>query len=397
MDMMKKYCILLTISLCIVVTGCKHDHSSSSSAAMHSMAVELKPYSHTVFFTGYMQPLTVIPVVATIAGSVSEQKFQFGNAVEKGELLYRIKPSTDKGSIQSALTTFLQAKESVSQSKTQQQANALLFKNGLLAKNDYQTSVDDYYTKQLSLIQAETALKEALKNYPQLSQAFSLQLSDIEKIRELITAVSEQKDIPIYASATGVALTPSGNSTSGSAGGSSSAGGSATSGNAIVGSQVNAGDLLVNIGSLTGIVLAINVDELSISKIKLGQAATITNVGIPELQLLGKVTNIAAQADISGAQPTFAVQIQVPTLTPEQKAALRIGMSANISITIQYSAKMLIPITAVIDQSGSTFVNLVDPTTKKTQLVPVVTGQTTENSVAIISGLKVGDEILVPN
>lgn len=391
--MIKKIFSLGMMSICIMLASCGK-HPSESTQPNTIMTVESKAYSNTLYFNGYIQPLEVVPVTSAIAGVISAKLFQFGDKVNKHQLLYKVRPSTDKNSIQTALSTFLQSKEAVSTSKTQLQANELLHKNGLLSDNEYHSGIADFYNKELAFIQAENSLKDALKNYPDLDKAFALKLSDIHQVKELIDLMSEQKNIPIYAPEAGVALIASNNSGGGN--NSESTGGSTVSGNAAVGSQINVGDLLVNIGNLTGIILKINVDEISIQNIKVGQMATVTNIAFPDLKMIGKVTSIAAEADSSsGAQPTFVVKITVASLTPTEKEELRIGMSANIAIKVDYPPKILIPISAVVTQQGSTFVNVIDPKTQKPLLKDVQTGQTTNDSVVILSGLNVGDKILV--
>ena len=72
-------------------------------------------------------------------------------------------------------------------------------------------------------------------------------------------------------------------------------------------------------------------------------------------------------------------------------------MNADVSITIRHKAQIQIPLNAVARKNGITTVKVKDKTSGQIKDVTVTTGQTTQDSVVITSGLKSGDQVVIPN
>jgi len=70
-------------------------------------------------------------------------------------------------------------------------------------------------------------------------------------------------------------------------------------------------------------------------------------------------------------------------------------MSAKVEIDIEGERQIMVPITAVADNNGISSVKLYDEKSGNTHNVNVETGKTTADAVVILSGLKVGDKIVV--
>jgi HlyD family secretion protein len=136
----------------------------------------------------------------------------------------------------------------------------------------------------------------------------------------------------------------------------------------------------------------VNVDEIDIAKLKVGQAVNVSTDALPDVPITGKIDRIAPVATNQAGVVSYQVRIQVdPTSAP-----LRSGMSANVTIVTETRADVLIvPNWAIrIDRAtGKAYVNRLEGTTARE--VEVKTGLRNENDSEVMSGVQEGDMIIV--
>ena len=145
---------------------------------------------------------------------------------------------------------------------------------------------------------------------------------------------------------------------------------------------------LLSIGDLSSFSVVINVNELHINLLKVKQSATITSSAFPHYTLHGMITNLDYQAKQGdNGIPVFTARITVPNITDEQRSTIHVGMSARIAINIESPKQIYIPLDAVIEKNGRTYVQLMNKEGSLT-LHPVTPGITTENTVVIMHGIK---------
>ena len=72
-------------------------------------------------------------------------------------------------------------------------------------------------------------------------------------------------------------------------------------------------------------------------------------------------------------------------------------MSAKVEIDFKDAANITIPIQAIIEKEGKSYVQLWDEKTQSKKLILVQTGNTSVDSIAIKSGLHIGDKIVFTN
>jgi hypothetical protein len=201
----------------------------------------------------------------------------------------------------------------------------------------------------------------------------------------------QHNHLTIKAPQAGVVLAPEKDSNDG-------AGGDNANKDLHVGTQVKENQNLVSIGDLTGIATTVSVSEMVINQIKPGQAVTVTVTALPDMTLQGVVKSVGAQAQTSGDSQSnnanFPVNIVVPQITPQQRDLIRVGMSAQIQILLPNPPQIMLPITAVYQKNGMSMVKVLNAQGKP-QEVPVMTGQTTLDQIAITQGIKAGDKVMV--
>src|SRR5690606_24526049 len=98
--------------------------------------------------------------------------------------------------------------------------------------------------------------------------------------------------------------------------------------------------------------IVVGVDELDISKVKVGQPASILVEALPDQKFTGKVTEIAQEGTATSGVATFDVTIML-----DDSTNLRAGMSAEATIIVEQKADALyLPIEAVQSIGGRYFV-----------------------------------------
>ena len=124
-----------------------------------------------------------------------------------------------------------------------------------------------------------------------------------------------------------------------------------------------------------------SVAERFVSKIALGQTATLTFDAFPGETFTAKVTQISPVLDTSTR--TMAVSLQLDP--PNNK--IKVGMYTRIKlVTDQNSNAIVIPYTSVVTRSGNTVVYVVD-SDNTASIQPVTVGIRVDDKVEIISGL----------
>ncbi len=141
-------------------------------------------------------------------------------------------------------------------------------------------------------------------------------------------------------------------------------------------------------GSLA--VLSINVDELDINSLTLGQDAVITLDALEGQEFEGVITDIADVATPSAGSARFPVEL-VLVKTDDMKY----GMSASAVITVSESkGTVLISMDALQSENGQTCVYTeLDENGEPSGLTAVETGLSSGTKVEIVSGLSSGTTV----
>ena len=123
------------------------------------------------------------------------------------------------------------------------------------------------------------------------------------------------------------------------------------------GDSVKSGDTLISIRDFNQMQFVIPIDELDISKIKVGQKATVTVDALPETTkqpLNGEVISRAMEGTSSNGVATYDVTIKV-----NETKDLLAGMNANANIILNQSENALrIPLEAVTKMGDRSFVRV---------------------------------------
>jgi HlyD family secretion protein len=153
-----------------------------------------------------------------------------------------------------------------------------------------------------------------------------------------------------------------------------------------------ASGLAVELVDTRSLEVVLDVDEIDIGTIAVGQPAAITLETWPDQKLVGEVASIAPKAKVQSEIVTYEVHLSLqagdlPILT---------GMTANAElVTANRENVLLVPNRAIIAdrQAGKYYVNLVQgDTMAKTE---VTIGLRDKNFTEITSGLEEGDQLVI--
>lgn len=143
------------------------------------------------------------------------------------------------------------------------------------------------------------------------------------------------------------------------------------------------------IGDLSTLEAQVQVNEVDIPNVKVGQKATLTFDALPEFTDTGKVISVDALGTTTQGVVTYNVTISLDSLDP------RIKPDMSVNATIITSAKegvVTVPLSAVKTQNGKTYVEVL----KNNVLtrVTVQTGASNDTDTQIISGINAGDKVV---
>ena len=165
-----------------------------------------------------------------------------------------------------------------------------------------------------------------------------------------------------------------------------------------VGDAVKTGDTLCIVYDLSYLEMSINVDELQISSITVGQKVQITADAVPDKTYVGTVTRVSMKGASNGGTTTYPVSIRI-----DDTDGLRPGMNANAEIVVAEAKNALVVPNAAVVRGSYVLVTKDSPSAANADTameapegfvyVPVKTGVSDDDYTQIVSGIQEGDTI----
>lgn len=160
-----------------------------------------------------------------------------------------------------------------------------------------------------------------------------------------------------------------------------------------VGEKNDAGKSLCTIYDLSYLTLTLNISELDISRISVGQTASITAEAVDDREYSGVVTRVGVNGTTSGGITTYPVDIRI-----DETDGLLPGMNVDVSLVVEEQKGVVTIPTAAVEQSGRVLVKTADGSTgdgapEGYQYVYVKMGAADEDYVEIVEGVSEGDTV----
>jgi HlyD family secretion protein len=338
----------------------------------------------SVHEVGVVDPDVKVDVKSAVSGRILGLKVREGDVVKTGQVLAEVEPDVNQAqSLSDVKSGVAQAEIKLRDTEKELAAQQYLFDNGLIgsqALRTFQTTRD----------LAADSLASAKSRY-QIVEDHGIPISGASNSQQA-RVTSPMSGVVIKK---GVEL-----------------GETVTSGV----SSFNDGTVMFTVADLKTLIIRVNLNEVDIAKVRVGQPVRVTLDAYPQKIFTGKVRFVAPAAKVVDKIKVFEIEVALDHLDP----AFRTGMSANVEILGEQRAKALsIPLEALQRREGATvvyrlkaglpvkevekarealngrskFVWLSENWKGYFEPVPVNAGIATLERVEIVNGLRAGDQV----
>ena len=277
---------------------------------------------------------------AQLAGSVTQVNVKAGERVHQGEVLARIRATSEREAVASGQAAVQTAKTALDTAQRDADRTAVLVKAGALAQRD--------------LEQAQSAVESAKA---QLAEAQARLSTAREQLRESVVRS------PIDGSVSEDAVN--------------------------TGDVVSAGAVLFTIVNLKTLELRGSIPAENLAQIRPGTPVLFTVQGYPNRTFRGAITRIVPAAEAATKQITVFASI------PNDSGILVTGLYAQGRVATGDENAIMVPAEAVESSGNSNYVLEVQDGKVVRQQVNVGARDTRTGRVQITSGLQKGDVVLV--
>ncbi len=345
--MNKKYISLLIILVIVLFTfsacGKKTESTTSQEEQnietfyVKSEKVKEISFKEELSFPAKADPFKSVTITAKANGEIQSTTHEVGDYINEGDILLTIDPENHQINFNNASLMVEQTKINLQNAKLNFDRNKELYNIGSISKVAFENSENAYK-------QANIAYKNATNNYKQAKIAF-----DNTTIKSPISGYIAKQNFN-------------------------------------VGENVAIGTPLLTVVDTSKLEITIGVPEKNIDSMKVGQSAKL-KPQYSDIEYTGQVTSISPVMD----EMTNNYITKVIVDNPDNK--IKSGMSVDVKILINEDKKSpAFNKLALILYGNQKYVYIND--NGKAKLVPVTVGVSNDDYYEILSGLKIGDEVI---
>ncbi|MDX9771908.1 MAG: efflux RND transporter periplasmic adaptor subunit [Bacteroidales bacterium] len=345
----------------------------------------INPIIEAVTANGKIQPETEVKISPDVSGEIVELTVKEGDFVQKGSLLFKIKPEIYISSRERAAATLNSTKARLSQVEAQliqaEQAynrSKTLYDENTISESDFEQAESQYKVAKAEKESAEYAVK-------------SSEASLNEAIENLIKTT-------VYSPMTGTISSLS-----------------VEQGERVVGANMMTGTEIMRVADLNRMEVVVDVNENDIIRVKLGDTAIVEVDAYMDRDFKGIVTEMANSANTLGTTSdqvtNFKVRILIlkesyeDLISENNPSPFRPGMSASVDIYTSSKENVLtVPIQAVTTRTDTTSTDLAEKEKIRTLVFvsdgtyalarDVKTGIQDNINIEILSGVSEGEDII---
>ncbi|MGA9809458.1 MAG: efflux RND transporter periplasmic adaptor subunit [Candidatus Sulfotelmatobacter sp.] len=417
-----------------ITVGVTVHQSGKNVVTVQTGKVQRQDLSSVVSGSGEIKPKTYVNIGANAYGKITHLYVKEGDHVKKGQLLAQLENvqstadvSANQASVQAAETDaiaadaalktsdadLLRAQADYGRNKLDWDRAQNLFKEGLIAKSDFDSRQNAWATADAGLVQAKARVAQAKAQKDSADRHVAQARANLTRVADVLQKTSYAA--PYDGVVTNLPVRE-GESV-------------------VIGIQSALGSTLLTLADMSVITAEVKVDETDIVNVHLGQPAEVTIDAIPKKVFHGTVSEIGDNAivrstGVATSQQTTASEeakdFKVVVTVTDPPADLRPGLSTTAKITTAARSGVLsIPIQALsvrskaqLEQEKSTpgSVHAAAPAPKETasknkdqqqdlqgvfvirnkkaEFVPVTTGITGTSDIEVVNGLSDGDEVI---
>jgi HlyD family secretion protein len=430
----KKVAIGVGIAVVLaIIVGFTVSQSSKNVATVQTGKVQRQDLATVVSASGEIKPKTYVNVGANAFGKITHLFVKEGDHVKKGQLLAQLENvqssadvNANEASVQAAQTDaiaadavlktsqadLLRAQADYDRNKLDWERAQSLYKDGLIAKSDFDSRKNAWATADAGLVQAQAKVSQAKAQMDSADKHVTLNRANLTRVTDVLQKTSYiapydgvVTNLPVREGET-----------------------------VVMGIQNAPGSTLMTIADMSIITAEVKVDETDIVNVHLGQPAEVTIDAIPKKIFHGTVSEIGDNAIVrssgvstsqSASASEEAKDFKVVVNLSDAPLDLRPGLSTTAKITTATrSGALSVPIQALTLRSKDQIeaqnnppgsVHAAAPAakevasktkkgddvqgvfvirTKKAVFVPVNTGITGTTDIEVLDGLKEGDEVI---
>ncbi len=348
--------------------------------------VAVNPIIEAVTANGKIQPETEVKISPDVSGEIVELHVKEGDFVQKGVLLFKIKPeiyisSRDRAAatLNSTKSRLAQAEAQLIQAELAYNRSKKLFEENTISQSDFEQAESQYKVAKAEKESAEYSVK---------SSEASLKEANENLVKTTVYA-------PMTGTISRLAV---------------------ELGERVIGANMMTGTEVLRVADLNRMEVVVDVNENDIIRVKPGDTATVEVDAYLDRDFTGVVTEIANSANTLGTTSdqvtNFEVRILIlkesydDLISEKNPSPFRPGMSASVDIFTSRKTDILtVPIQAVTTRTDTT---KTDPAASKDirTLVfvsdgtyalarDVKTGIQDNVNIEILSGLTEGEEVIV--
>jgi len=358
-----------------------------------------------------------VAVVSPFDGTVRERRLELGARVVAGDVLAVMDGGEVESRFREAQSAMLKAtmaldaldrwdnspdvirtrralesaKATLNASERQVTETKVLLDRGIVSRNEYDGLVQQRDTQRISVASAQQDLQTTLDR----GSADNRRVAELElaNARARLADLKQQVDgTMVRAPATGILTRPP-----------ISAPSVQQMPPMIIdpGVRLSRGQPMFAIADTETLVVTGKADEVDVNQLRIGQDVAISSDAFPGDPIAGRLVSVSAEADGGSGGSTRAPSFEVRgAFKPEgspRRELIRLGMSARMVVEIEANAQaIIVPIEAVRDAPSAPAVLVQDPRSGEVHVRNVTLGTTNERGVEILSGLSVGDRIILP-
>jgi HlyD family secretion protein len=422
------------------IVGFTVHQSGKNVVTVQTGKVQREDLSAVVSASGEIKPKTYVNIGANAYGKITHLYVKEGDHVKKGQLLAQLENvqssadvSANQASVQAAETDALAADAALSTSdadllraRADYERNKLdweraqnLYKDGLIAKSDFDSRQNAWATADSGLVQAKARVAQAKAQKDSADRHVSQARANLTRVADVLQKTTYAA--PYDGVVTNLPVRE-GESV-------------------VIGIQNALGSTLLTLADMSVITAEVKVDETDIVNVHLGQPAEVTIDAIPNKIFHGTVSEIGDNAivrstGVATSQQTSASEeakdFKVVVTLTDPPPDLRPGLSTTAKVTTAARGNVLtIPIQALSMRSKAQLEQEKKPATgsvhaaapapkevaskdknssnkdqkqdiqgvfvirnKKAEFVPVTTGIAGTSDIEVVSGVQEGDEVI---
>lgn len=339
-----------------IITACSHAPQITYTTA----TAEKQDITTSITATGTIEPVTQVEVGTQVSGIIASIFVDYNSIVKKGQVIAELDKTNLLSELSSAESNLQNAQNTLNYQTNNYNRYKTLFDKGLVSADDFEN---------------------ARLTYEQARQQLNVQEQNVQKARTNLGYAT------ITAPIDGVVLSKE------------------VEEGQTVASAMTTPTLFIIAKDLTDMRVIANIDEADIGGVKEGQRVTFTVDAYPDDIFHGNVTQVRQQATVESNVVTYEVVISAPN----NELKLKPGLTANVTImTLEKKDVLTVPAKAlrfspsevmlkdgesIVDCEGERKVWKQEGSAFKAYAVQ--TGTTNGQLTEIVSGLNVGDEVII--